>query len=52
MLLPHGTVIALVDGHNFELYRNAGDEAAPELSALPSPKLDTHNHSGASHHSR
>ena len=51
MLLPHGTVIALVDGHNFELYRNAGDEAAPELSALPSPKLETHNHSGASHHS-
>lgn len=51
MLLPHGTVIALVDGHNFELYRNAGDEAAPELSALPSPKLDSHNHSGGSHHS-
>ena len=51
MLLPHGTVIALVDGRNFELYRNSGDEAEPELAALDSPKLDSHNHSGAGHHS-
>ncbi|HEX4846550.1 MAG TPA: host attachment protein [Novosphingobium sp.] len=51
MLLPHGTVIALIDGHNFTLYRNAGDEAAPELSALPEPRLDAHNHSGAGHRS-
>lgn len=51
MLLAHGTVIALIDGKNFELYRNAGDEAAPELTALPTPKLDTHNHSATSHHS-
>jgi protein required for attachment to host cells len=51
MLLPHGTVIALVDGRNFELYRNAGDEAEPELQALDAPKLDAHNHSGSGHHS-
>lgn len=51
MLLPHGTVIALVDGKNFELYRNTGDEAEPELTALDSPKLDSHNHSGAGHRS-
>lgn len=51
MLLPHGTVIALIDGRNFELYRNAGDEAEPELAALPSPKLDSSNHSGGGHHS-
>ena len=51
MLLPHGTVIALVDGKNFVLYRNAGNEAEPELAALTAPKLDTHNHSGGSHHS-
>lgn len=51
MLLPHGAVIALVDGHSFELYRNAGTEADPELSAIPAPKLDAHNHSGGSHHS-
>lgn len=51
MLLPHGTVIALVDGKNFELYRNAGDEAEPELQALEAPRLDAHNHSGGGHHS-
>lgn len=51
MLLPHGTVIALVDGENFELFRNAGNEAAPELEALPSPALDSSNRSGGSHHS-
>lgn len=51
MLLPHGTVIAIVDGRNLELWRNAGDEADPRLDQLPAPKLDTHNHSGASHHS-
>lgn len=51
MLLPHGAVIAVVDGQNLELYRNGGDEASPELSALATPKLDSHNHSGGSHHS-
>lgn len=51
MLLPHGAVIALVDGHKFELYRNAGDEAAPDLAALAAPRLDLHNHSGGSHRS-
>ena len=51
MLIPHGTVIALIDGKHLELYRNSGDEAEPEFAALPSPKLDAHNHSGASHHS-
>ena len=51
MLLPHGTVIALIDGKNFELYRNSGNEAEPELTALPAPKLEVHNHSGGGHHS-
>lgn len=51
MLLPHGTVIALIDGKHFELYRNAGDEAEPQLTAMDAPKLDSHNHSGAGHHS-
>lgn len=51
MLLPHGTVIALVDGKVFELFRNAGTEPAPDLAAMAVPKLDTRNHSGAGHHS-
>jgi protein required for attachment to host cells len=51
MLLPHGTVIALVDGKNFELYRNTGNEAEPVISSESTPKLDSSNHSGGSHHS-
>jgi protein required for attachment to host cells len=51
MLIPHGTLIAVVDGQNFNLFRNAGNEAEPELTALPSPALDSHNHSGVGHHS-
>ena len=33
MLIPHGTVIALVDGKHLELYRNTGDEAEPTFTA-------------------
>ena len=51
MLLPHGTVIAVIDGSTFELYRNTGTEAEPELSPEESPKLDASNHSAGSHHS-
>lgn len=50
MLLPHGTVVALVDGQKFELFRNTGDQGAPELAAFAAPKLDAHNHSAGSHH--
>jgi protein required for attachment to host cells len=50
MLLPHGAVIAIVDGEKFELYRNSGNEAAPDLSPVKAPKLDEHNRdSGARH---
>jgi protein required for attachment to host cells len=51
MLLPHDAVIALVDGQNLELYRNAGNEAGPELADMPAPRPDTRNHSGSSHKS-
>ena len=50
MLLPHGTVIAVLDARNFRLFRNTGDEASPELAETDAPRLDTHNHSGGSHH--
>ena len=50
MLLPHGAVIAVVDGEKFELYRNSGNEAVPNVSPLKAPKLDEHNRdSGARH---
>lgn len=45
MLLPHGTAIALVDGDRFEIYRNTGNEAAPELTRQDAPKLELANHS-------
>lgn len=52
MLLPHATVIAVIDGRNFELWRNTGNEAAPKLEAVASPKLDEHDKSaGARHYS-
>jgi len=50
MLIPHGAVIALVDGTKFELYRNAGNEAEPALDALEAPKFDEHNKGAGSHH--
>jgi len=45
MLLPHGTVFAIVDGENFELYRNTGMEASPRLTALDTPDLEATNYS-------
>jgi protein required for attachment to host cells len=50
VLIPHGTVIAVVDGEKFELHRNAGNEAAPEIAQVDAPKLHEHNKdSGARH---
>lgn len=45
MLLPHGTVFAIVDGENFELYRNAGAEAEPRLNPMEVPALEATNFS-------
>jgi protein required for attachment to host cells len=50
MLIPHGTVVAVVDGRHFELHRNGGNEAEPSLSPLPAPKLDEHNKGAGTHH--
>ena len=46
MQLPHGAVIALVDGKHFELHRNTGDEANPALAAMAFPDLDESNKAG------
>lgn len=51
MLLPNGTVFAVVDGEKFELYRNSGIEAEPRLTALTVPELEPTNFSaGAREH--
>ncbi|MFC3214772.1 MULTISPECIES: host attachment protein [Novosphingobium] len=47
MLLPHGTVFAIVDGEKFELYRNTGMESEPQLTALNAPALEATNYSAA-----
>ncbi len=50
MLLPHGTVVAVVDGEKLELYRNRGNEAAPDLLPMDPPKLDEHNKDADARH--
>lgn len=50
MLLPHGTVVAVVDGKTWDLWRNAGNEAAPELARIETPALVEHNHSSGGSH--
>jgi protein required for attachment to host cells len=43
MPLPHGTIVAVVDGDKLELFRNIGNTtAAAELSRMDAPKLDEH----------
>lgn len=51
MLLEHGLTVAVVDGENLELYRNAGTEAEPRLAPLAVPGIDARNHSGTGHRS-
>lgn len=53
MLLPQGTIFAIIDGETFELYRNSGMERDPELEPLETPDLDTTNYSsGVKDHDR
>lgn len=43
MLLPKGTVFAIVDGEKFKLFRNEGTEADPDLRAMKVPELEETN---------
>jgi protein required for attachment to host cells len=53
MLLPHGTFFAIVDGENFELFRNTGTEPQPRLDPIAVPDLETTNYSaGARDHDK
>ena len=51
MLIPHGTIIAIIDGAHFALLRNSGDEAEPVLEAHAMPALDMHGHASGGQHS-
>ncbi len=50
MLLPHGATVAVADGAKLVLFRNTGNEAHPELTAMATPDIDTHNKSGGQRH--
>lgn len=52
MQLPKGATVAVADGVTLHLYRNAGDEVHPKLTALPAAVLgEAHRSSGGHHHS-
>lgn len=50
MRIAKGTIIAVADGENLNLFRNDGDEAAISLSSLPTDTVESSNSgSGARH---
>lgn len=52
MLIPHGTIVAIVDGAHFALLRNGGTEAEPVLEAHALPALDLHGIASGGQHGR
>jgi protein required for attachment to host cells len=52
MDIPKGAIIAVADGEKLNLYRNDGEESAPDLTALPDTDIATDNKgAGVRHHS-
>jgi protein required for attachment to host cells len=50
MLIPHDTLVAVVDGVTLELFHNQGTETSLRLSPLPTPKLDAHSRDSGKRH--
>jgi protein required for attachment to host cells len=50
MELPKNTLVAVADGEKLVLFRNGGNGAAPELTALPDIVVDDHNMGSGSRH--
>lgn len=50
MPIPHGTLVAIVDGAHFALLRNSGNDAEPILEAEAMPELDLHGHASGGQH--
>lgn len=50
MLIPHATLVAVADGEKLNLYRNAGTEAEPRLTAMEAELPSGDNHSGGARH--
>lgn len=52
MLLPSGATVAVADGEKLNLFRNAGSETHPKLTAVPHAEVDGGaKGSGGRHHS-
>ena len=51
MMLSKGTTVAVADGAKLNLFRNAGDEAAMKLTALPHHAVESGTGTGLGHQS-
>ena len=51
MNLPQNTVVAVADGEKLSLFRNDGDAATVNLTALPDPAIDSSRISSGARHS-
>ncbi|NTA13531.1 host attachment family protein [Agrobacterium tumefaciens] len=51
MNLPQNTVVAVADGEKLSLFRNDGDAATVNLTALPDPAIDSSKISSGGRHS-
>ncbi|KAA3523517.1 host cell attachment protein (plasmid) [Rhizobium sp. NIBRBAC000502774] len=51
MNLPQNTVVAVADGEKLSLFRNDGDAATVNLTALPDPAIDSSKISSGARHS-
>lgn len=50
MLIPHGTLVAVLDGRTLELHRNAGTDAEMKLEAIAAPTLPVGSPDSGHHH--
>jgi len=50
MQLPHGATVAVTDGAKLVMFRNSGNEANPELTALPHGPVDVENMDSGKRH--
>jgi protein required for attachment to host cells len=50
MNIPENTIIAIADGEKLNLFRNSGDAATPQLTAIPEPEIFTENMGSGGRH--
>lgn len=50
MKIPKGTIVAVVDGEQLNLFVNSGEGAEPNLTALPDAAVSTENRGSGGRH--